>query len=74
MWGMLLFDAAWRSSLMVGWYFGWREVNRLRAEKILLWVERAVAGRALVSRALLARASHFDVELRFNFRLFVRAG
>ena len=66
MWGMLLFDAALAVLLMVGWYFAWREVNRLRAEKILLWVRRAVAGRAAVSRACWRGASHFDVELRFN--------
>jgi hypothetical protein len=65
MWGMLLFDAAVALVVVVGWYLGWREVNRLRAEKLMHGIREAVAGRALVSRPFWRRASRFDVELRF---------
>lgn len=65
MWIRLLFDAAVAALLMAGWYFAWREVNRLKAERILLSVRQAVASRAAVSRACWRGASHFDVELRF---------
>jgi hypothetical protein len=66
MWARLLFDAAVAALLMAGWYFGWREVNRLKAERILSRVREAVAGRAGVSGACWRSASRFDVELRFS--------
>lgn len=65
MWGMFLFDAAVAVLVVAGWYFGWREVNRLRAEKVLRTVEQAVGGRAHVSLAHWRGPSHFDVEMRF---------
>ena len=66
MWGTLLLDAALAALMIAGWYFAWREVNRLKAERILSCVRDAVAGRAGVSRACWRGASHFDVELRFT--------
>ena len=65
MWGMLLFDAVVVIFVVVGWYFGWREVNRLRAEKVIHSIKLAVAGRAVVSPPYWHRPSRFDVELRF---------
>lgn len=62
---MLLFDAAVTLVLVVGWYLGWREVNRLRAEKLMHSIREAVAGQALVSGPFWHRASRFEVELRF---------
>jgi hypothetical protein len=62
---MFLFDAAVAILVVAGWYFGWRELNRLRAEKVLRIVEQAVGGRARVSPARWHGSSHFDVELRF---------
>jgi len=65
MWGMFLFDAVLGALLVAGWYFAWREVNRLRAANVLRCIEQAVAGKALVSAPRWRRASHFEVELRF---------
>jgi hypothetical protein len=65
MWGMLLFDAAVTLVAVAGWYFGWREVNRLRAEKLIHCIKHAVEGRALVSEPFWHKASRFDVELLF---------
>jgi len=62
----LVLDAAVAALLMAGWYFAFREVNRLKAERILFCVREAVAGRAGVSRPCWRGASHFDVELRFT--------
>ena len=66
MWGMLLFDAAVALVVVAGWYLAWREVNRLRAERLMHHVREAVAGRALVSAPFWHKASRFDVELRFT--------
>ncbi len=65
MWGMLLFDAAVALVVVAGWYLGWREVNRLRAEKLMLSIKQAVAGRALVAGPFWHKPSRFDVELRY---------
>ena len=65
MWGMLLFDAAVAIIVVAGWYLGWREVSRLRAEKVIHCVRQAVAGRAQVSGPYWHRPSRFDIELRF---------
>lgn len=65
MWGMLFFDAAVALVVIAGWYLGWREVNRLRAEKLILSIREAVAGRAVVSGPFWHSPSRFDVELRF---------
>jgi hypothetical protein len=65
MWGMLLFDAAVAIFVVAGWYLGWREVSRLRAEKVIHSVRQAVAGRAVVSGPFWHRPSRFDIELRF---------
>ncbi len=65
MWGMLLFDAAVALVVVIGWYLGWREVNRLRAEKLLHSIREAVKGRAVASGPFWHKASRFDVELRF---------
>lgn len=65
MWGIFLFDAALAALLVVGWYLACKELNRLKAEKILLCVKEAMGGRARVARARWRGASHFDVELGF---------
>ena len=65
MWGLLLFDAALALLLMAGWYLAWREVNRMRAEKLMHSIKEAVKGRALVSGPFWHKASRFEVELRF---------
>jgi hypothetical protein len=65
MWGMFLFDAVVAAFLVAAWYFGWREVNRLQAERVLTLIQQAAAGKALVSAPRWQRASRFEVELRF---------
>ena len=65
MWGTLLFDAAIAIFVIVGWYLGWREVSRLRAEKVVHSVRQAVAGRAQVAGPYWHRPSRFDLQLRF---------
>lgn len=65
MWGVLLFDAAVAAIMVAGWYLAWREVNRLRAERLMQSIREAVAGRALVAGPFWHKASRFDVELRF---------
>ena len=62
---MFLFDAVVAALVMAGWYLAWREVNRLRAEKLMHSIQEAVQGRALVSEPFWHRASRFEVELRF---------
>lgn len=65
MWGMLLFDTVVAIIVVAGWYLGWREVSRLRAEKVIHSVRRAVAGRAQVSGPYWHQPSRFDIQLRF---------
>jgi len=65
MWGTLFFDAAVAIIVVAGWYLSWRQVNRLRAEKVIESVRRAAAGRAQVSGPYWHRPSRFDIELRF---------
>ncbi len=65
MWGTLLLDAFVAAFAVAAWYFVWREVNRLRAEKLIQCIKLAVAGRAQVSAPQWHRPSRFDVELRF---------
>jgi hypothetical protein len=62
---MLLFDAAVAVIVVAGWYLGWREVSRLRAEKVIYSVRQALGARARVSGPYWHRPSHFDIELRF---------
>lgn len=62
---MFLFDAAVAAVVVAGWYLAWREVNRLRGERLMHSIREAVAGRALVSGPIWHKASRFDVELRF---------
>jgi hypothetical protein len=63
--GMLLFDAAVAAVAVASWYLGWRQVNRMRAEKLVHSIREAVAGRAQVSGPFWHKASRFEVELRF---------
>ena len=65
MWGMLLIDAGLALAVVLGWYLGWREVNRRRALKLVHSIKQAVAGRAMVSGPFWHKPSRFDVELRF---------
>ena len=65
MWVMLLFDAAVALVVVAGWYLGWREVNRHRAERLIHCIRETLAGRAMVSGAVWHKPSRFDVELRF---------
>jgi hypothetical protein len=62
---MLLFDAAVAIFVVAGWYFGWRQVNRLRAERIVHSVKQAVGGRAVASAPHWHGPSRFELELRF---------
>lgn len=62
---MFLLDAAVAVVVVAGWYLVWRELNRLRAEKLMLSIREAAKERALVSGPFWQRASRFDVELRF---------
>lgn len=63
--GMFLFDAVVAAVVVAGWYLAWREVNRLRADRLMQVIREALAGRAVVSGPRWHRASRFDVELRF---------
>jgi hypothetical protein len=65
MWGVFLFDAVLAGLLMAAWYFGWREVNRRRAHRVLRMVEHAIGGRARVSSVCWQGPSRFHVALRF---------
>lgn len=65
MWARFLFDVLVAAFVVAGWHFGWREVNRLRAEKVLASIEQAAAGKALVSPPRWQKASRFEVELHF---------
>jgi hypothetical protein len=65
MWGILLLDAAIAILVVAGWYFGWREVNRRRGERVMRTVVQAMGGPARVSAPRWHGASHFDLELRF---------
>lgn len=65
MWGIVLLDVVVALFVVAAWYFGWREVNRQRAERVMQSIRRAVVGKATVSAPRWQRPSRFEVEVRF---------
>jgi hypothetical protein len=61
------------AALLVAWYCWFRRANRLRAVRILSWIEHAFSGHASVSRARWHGASRFRVDLRLGASIFRNA-